>query len=219
MTQPQNPQDPFGSSTRRFDPDNPTTGYYPPDQYPPTGQYGDPYAGQTGQYATGGGNGGNGGGGLDGRTKALIGTVIGGLLVLLLIAFLVSVVGGRGGDDPAPATSSTTTTEETTTSETSTPSPTPTETTPQYQPGQVTYRLIGDGDLIGVRFSANGIQRILATVRSPWSQTDYVDGFADFNGIVIRGSVTCQILAGGKVLAEGQSSGGALHCSADLPEE
>jgi len=223
MTQPPDPRDPFGSSTRRFDPEQPTSAYQP-DAYPGTEQYG------TGQYGTAqygteqygqGHDGGSGGSGR--RTRVLIGSIIAALLAILLVAFLISVSGGKGGDNPAPLPSESTsspTSEETTSSETTTTESSPTsETTAPTAAGQVVYRLVGDGDLIVVRYSADSETMTLATVRSPWSVTASVpDGQASLGAIVVRGSVTCQIVAGGAVVAEGTSSGGPLNCAADVAE-
>ncbi|GAB11415.1 hypothetical protein GOARA_068_00740 [Gordonia araii NBRC 100433] len=214
MTQPQNPQDPFASSTRRFDPDQPTSAY-PSEPYPDAGQqYGTAQYGAE-QY----GQDYNGGGGSR-RTKVLIGSIVAALLAILLVAFLISVTGGKGSDEPVPVTSETTsstTTEETTTSETTTSEETSTETSPPAPAGQVVYRLVGDGDLIVVRYNQGAGQQTLATVRSPWSVTANVpDGAASFDAIVVRGSVTCQILVGGAVVTEGTSSGGPLNCSATV---
>ncbi|MFT4200349.1 hypothetical protein [Gordonia sp. (in: high G+C Gram-positive bacteria)] len=221
MTYQNDPNDPFASSTRRFDPDNPTSAYpadqYPgTQQYPGTAQYPGEYTTAT-QYGSGGG-----GGGMDRRTKTLIAAVVGALLAILLVAFLITVTGGHGRDDASPAVSSSTTSEtDTTSSETTseTPSTTKTETTAQTPAGQVVYRLVGDGDLIVVRYTEDGVPMTVATVRSPWSVTTYAsDGQASLNAIVVRGSVKCQILSGGKVIAEGQSSGGPLSCAAVVPE-
>ncbi len=230
MTHPQDPQDPFGSSTRRFDPEEPTSAYSP-EQYPGTSRYG---AGQygTGQYGTsqyGAGQygtqtyGQEPGGGGNKRTKILIGSILAALVAILLVAFLISVAGGRGGEQSGPTSVPTPvqTSEESTTSATSTTESSPTsETSAPASPGQVVYRLVGDGDLIVVRYTdTTGGFTTLATTRSPWSVTMRVPGGqAAINGIVVRGTVTCQIVVGGTVVSEGSSSGGPLSCSADVPE-
>ncbi|WP_290703974.1 MULTISPECIES: hypothetical protein [Gordonia] len=214
MTYPQDPQDPFASSTRRFDPEQPTSSYQP-EQYPGTVQYGNEQYGQ--------GYGDNGGGpDKNRRTKILIGSIVAGLVAILLVAFLISVTAGRGGETPAPAVSDTTnapSTQDTTTSESATTESVPSSpTTAPVPAGQVVYRLLGDGDLIVVRYQTNGRSMTMATVRSPWSVTTFVpDGQASLGAIVVRGTVTCQIVVGGTVMSEGTSSGGPLNCVADLP--
>lgn len=235
MTQPQDPQDPFRSSTRRFDPEHPTSAYDPADipatqQYPGTQQYQgtQPYPGTqygTAQYGTeqyGQSYGGGGGSDNGKRTKILIGSIIAALVAILLVAFLISVTGGHDGDGPGTsettsATSETTSeTSETTTSETTSPTE-QTQTTAPSAPGQVVYRLVGDGSLIVVRYrTSNGIMTA-ATVRSPWSVSAFTDnGTASLDAMVVSGSVTCQIVVGGTVVAEGTSSGGPLSCSAEI---
>ncbi|RUP40269.1 MAG: hypothetical protein EKK60_04245 [Gordonia sp. (in: high G+C Gram-positive bacteria)] len=241
MTQPQDPQDPFRSSTRRFDPEHPTSAYDPADipatqQYPGTQQYqgtqpypGNQYPGTqygTAQYGTeqyGQSYGGGGGSDNGKRTKILIGSIVAALVAILLVAFLISVTGGHDDEGPGPGTSQTTATSDTTSSETSettseTTSPTEqTQTTAPSAPGQVVYRLVGDGSLIVVRYrTSNGIMTA-ATVRSPWSVSAFTDnGTASLDAMVVSGSVTCQIVVAGTVVAEGTSSGGPLSCSAEV---
>lgn len=234
MTQPQDPQDPFRSSTRRFDPEHPTSAYDPADipatqQYPGAEQYpGTQYPGAqygTAQYGTEqyGQSYGGGGGSDDGkRTKILIGSIIAALVAILLVAFLISVTGGHDDEGPVPGTSQTTATSETTSesSETTSETTSPTEqtqTTAPSAPGQVVYRLVGDGSLIVVRYrTSNGIMTA-ATVRAPWSVSAFTDnGTAALDAVVVSGSVTCQIVVGGTVVAEGTSSGGPLSCSAEI---
>ncbi len=41
-------------------------------------------------------------------------------------------------------------------------------------------------------------------------------GTAALDAVVVSGSVTCQIVVGGTVVAEGTSSGGPLSCSAEI---
>ncbi|QKT08887.1 hypothetical protein HUN08_17980 [Gordonia sp. X0973] len=214
MSNPQGPQDPFQSSTRRFDPENPTTGYSP-EQFPATEQY----APESSHYETGGYEAGDyqsgGAGGGHNRTKMLIAAIVAAIVAIILIAFLISVTGHKGGDTPAPASSSTTTstTDESSSEESSTEPSTSEETTSQQQTGAVEYKLTGDGDLIGVNYTDNGRNRIIATVRAPWSVSSTADGGdLRLTGIVVRGTVTCQIIVDGQVVTSGTSSGGPLNC-------
>ncbi|MEE4022206.1 hypothetical protein V1Y59_03865 [Gordonia sp. PKS22-38] len=158
-----------------------------------------------------------------GRTVGLALAVLGALVVVALVGVLIA----RGGTDDSDGTaaggssSSTTTTtsaESTTTTTTTTTTPEETTTTPPPEPpGQVTYQLTGNGDVVGIRYLNQGSSVVVAAAGTPWTQAATVAGSsAEITAIVLRGPVTCNILRGGDLLASSTSRGGPLRCAATV---
>jgi len=160
------------------------------------------------------------------RTVLLSLLVVVALVVVVLAGFLVFRSGDDSGDGGpvAGATSETSETSEESTSPTTsetTSSPTSTRTRPTGTPGQVTYQFTGSGNLVGVRYSTASGESLVAATGTPWSvRTSVGDaGQASLAGIVVNGTVTCNILHGEDLLASSTSRGGPIACRAEVPTE
>ncbi|MEO9326334.1 hypothetical protein [Gordonia aurantiaca] len=199
-------------------------------QYGGDSQYGDPRYTGAAPYAQGPYAGPAGGEPpQNSSSKRTIGLVLVTLAAVVILALVVVLIGRASGGDDSPtaagdsstttATSAETTpstTSTTTTTEETTSSPTTTQ-----RSGTVTYQLTGNGDVVALTFSkGEGAPTVIAATGSPWSQRVKLSGTkASLRAIVVRGPVTCSILADGEQLSTATSNGGTLSCSADLSAE
>lgn len=165
------------------------------------------------------------GSGSKGRT---IGLALAALIALVVLGLVVVLVTRSGdGDSTSAASSSTTestgpaTTSETTSSSTTTTEETTSTTTTTQRSGTVTYQLTGNGDVVALTFRRGpGSPTVIPATGSPWSQRVQLEGTrASLSAIVVRGPVSCAILADGEQLAAATSQGGTLNCTADLAAE
>ncbi|MGU3291542.1 hypothetical protein [Williamsia sp. M5A3_1d] len=227
------PVDPVGQNppTQAFDPDQApyTQGPYPHDPYarPHYGQqpqyggpqyaqpgYGqDPYAQpQYGETPPGGGN--------SNRTLWLIAAVVALLVVVALVAgyFLVSNSGDDGDNDLAASSSTSVTAPDDSLIPDLPGGAIPTEEPPTSATptaGQILYQITGNGQVLGLTYSAGQTFKITPRlITPPWSVAVDVGVTPSLTAVVLQGQLTCTISRDGKVLNTSTSSTGLLRCEA-----
>ncbi|MGJ0118353.1 hypothetical protein ACQ7HM_04020 [Williamsia sp. MIQD14] len=236
------PVDPVGQNppTQAFDPDQApyTQGPYPQDPYaqpqygqqpygapqygqPPYGQpqYGQPQyaqpqygAPQYGETPPGGGN--------SNRTLWLVAAVVALLLVVALVAgyFLVNNSGDDGDNDLAASGSTSVTAPDDSLVPDLPGGAIPTEepsTTATPTPGQILYQITGNGQVLGLTYSAGQTFKITPRlITPPWSVAVDVGVTPSLTAVVLQGQLTCTISRDGKVLNTSTSSTGLLRCEA-----
>ncbi len=203
---PLHPETGYGYPPREPYPPNPYGNQYQPWSYPADQT---PGGGATAPLAPPGGP--------TSRTLWLITAVVASLVVIVLVAgyFLV-----RGSDDvAAPAASGVQTTDDLLApTEESTPQTAgPGAAQPSAAPaaGQVLYSLSGNGQILGLTYSAGNTIKISPRLISPpWAVATDVQGSASLTAVVLQGRVTCTITLDGRVLDRSSSSTGLLRCEA-----
>lgn len=164
--------------------------------------------------------------GSGGRTAALALIALLALALLVLAGYLV--FSGRGGEPDggsgggavaSSSTASTVSSMPASSTETTTSSTTVSSTTAGPAVREVSYRLTGTGNLIGVRYTTQSGDQVVAATGVPWSVRAPVSGpSAELTGIVVGGRVTCTITVDGEELATATSNGGTIECRASLPD-
>lgn len=159
------------------------------------------------------------------NTGRTVGLSLAIVLALIVIGFVGYLIVDKNRS-PAPgvaivseSATDSTTTSATTSSPTSTSTQTSTPTTPAVPVGQVTYKISGDGDVLGLRYRTGNSSQFVPAVGAPWSQVAQAGERAELTALVVRGKVTCSIMHGDKVLSTSTSAGGTLMCQANLSPE
>ncbi|SIR61692.1 hypothetical protein [Williamsia sterculiae] len=143
---------------------------------------------------------------------------------IVVIALAVGFLAFGGHDNARTATASTAPTMTATQTDTPTETETPTTdettqepsteapTTAGGQTSTVEYRLSGDASVVALTYSVRDTTRVEALVALPFSRTVQVVGDPVMRGIVVRGSMTCEITRDGLPIARTTHAVGPFQC-------
>lgn len=160
------------------------------------------------------------GGGNTNRTLWLIAAVVALLVVVALVAgyFLVSNSGDDSDNDLAASSSTSVTAPDDSLIPDLPGGAIPTEEPPTSATptaGQILYQITGNGQVLGLTYSAGKTFKITPRlITPPWSVAVDVGVTPSLTAVVLQGQLTCTISRDGKVLNTSTSSTGLLRCEA-----